>query len=286
MPSFFNGKRFFLTYAQTEEPAHELVAFLQQRGDVKSYVVGRERHADGGHHLHCCVEFQSAVRKPANWLDFHDKHPNKQDPRNWAACRTYCKKEGDYLEGPDEREQELRDCPLEACRSFNDETLWMVYCIGKQIAFPYARWLWERIHTDTATLTTNEHDGTISEPLASLHWREQKCLILRGDTGCGKTTWAKRNMPMPCLFVSHVDTLKQFRVGYHKSIIFDDIDVKHWPRTSQIHLVDFENARDIHCRYTTAHIPAGIFKVFTCNEWPLVDDPAILRRVSRITIRN
>lgn len=112
-----------------------------------------------------------------------------------------------------------------------------------------------------------------------------QCLVLRGPTGCGKTTWAKRNMPIPILFVSHIDTLKKFRTGFHKSIIFDDIDVKHYPRTGQIHLVDFENPRDIHCRHSTAHIPAGIYKCFTCNEWPLIEDEAINRRIIKRTVR-
>lgn len=73
-------------------------------------------------------------------------------------------------------------------------------------------------------------------------------------------------------------------LGYHKSIIFDDVDFNHYPRTAQIHLCDFDNARDIHVRYGTAHIPAGIAKVFTCNEWPLSSDPAVMRRVKRINV--
>lgn len=166
------------------------------------------------------------------------------------------------------------------------EEQWMAHCIQEKISFQYAVWLWTRVRNDDCTLNTNECDGRLSAPLEELRWTPaMQCLILRGDTGCGKTTWAKRNMPVPILFVSHIDTLKKFRVGYHKSIIFDDVDVKHYPRTSQIHLCDFENARDIHCRHVTAHIPAGIFKCFTCNEWPISEDPAILRRVQRRTVR-
>lgn len=93
-------------------------------------------------------------------------------------------------------------------------------------------------------------------------------------------------MPKPALFCSHIDQLKGFRTGFHKSIIFDDVDFNHYPRHSQIHLCDFDNPRAIHCRHAVANIPAGIFKCFTCNELPLnVTDEAIRRRVRVYNVR-
>jgi len=283
MPSFYNGKRFFLTYPQCDSLPIELVAFLQQQGPIKSYLVSREKHEDGNYHLHACVEFTTKQSKQVNWLDFNSKHPNKQDPRNWAACKTYCKKDGDYVEGPEDNLDE-RDI-VEICKDYHLEEDWFSYCLSKRMPFQYATWFWTRCHQDDTTLSTNECEGTLCPQLQEFKWNESmKCLILRGNSGCGKTTWAKRSLPTPILFVSHIDTLKKFRPGFHKSILFDDIDVKHYPRTSQIHLVDFENSRDIHCRHTVAHIPAGIYKVFTCNEWPLTEDPAIARRCVRRTV--
>jgi len=284
MPSFYNGKRFFLTYAQTDYTANELVAFLQSKGNVKRYVVCRENHEDGSPHLHACVEYSSVQRKPVDWLDFNGRHPNKQDPRNWAACQTYCKKDGDFVEGPDEIVQEKID---DVCRGFELEEDWMGYCVGKKIPFAYAVWYWNRIHLDTCTINTHEHEGKMCNALQTYAFNvtASKTLIIKGPTGCGKTTWAKRNMPLPILFVSHVDKLVEFRAGYHKSIIFDDVDLNHWPRCSQIHITDFDNPRQIHCRYRCANIPAGVFKVFTCNEWPLGEWEELKRRVTRITIK-
>ena len=85
--------------------------------------------------------------------------------------------------------------------------------------------------------------------------------------------------------VTHTDSLKNFRPGYHKSIIFDDVDFNHFPRTGQIKVVDYFYAQDLHCRHRVATIPANIPKVFTCNEWPLCDDPAVLRRIKKFEVK-
>jgi hypothetical protein len=61
------------------------------------------------------------------------------------------------------------------------------------------------------------------------------------------------------------------------------MDFKHLPRTSQIHLVDVDNDRSIHCRYRTAFVPARTKKIFTTNESSglIVElaDAAVKRRI-------
>jgi hypothetical protein len=113
--------------------------------------------------------------------------------------------------------------------------------------------------------------------------RDDKSLIIWGPAGCGKTEFVVALMPK-ALFVSHVDDLLNFDPSVHDGIIFDDIDFKHFPRTSQIHLVDTSHPRSIHCRYNTATIPAKTKKIFTTNEENgnifLIEDAAIKRRVS------
>lgn len=108
--------------------------------------------------------------------------------------------------------------------------------------------------------------------------------MLVGPTGCGKTVWALRFSPKPSLLVRHIDRLRDFDKEIHKSIIFDDMVFKHIPVQGQIHLVDNYLPADIHCRYTTALIPAGTAKIFTCNERPFEDHPAINRRIRYYSI--
>jgi len=84
------------------------------------------------------------------------------------------------------------------------------------------------------------------------------------------------------LFVTHMDDLLKFDAGQHEGIIFDDMSFLHLHREGQIHLVDVEQPRSIHCRYSAANIPANTPKIVTTNNegGKVVDlfDAAIKRR--------
>ena len=112
-----------------------------------------------------------------------------------------------------------------------------------------------------------------------------RVLFLSGPSGCGKTQWAVHQFRNP-LVVSHMDTLRQFRRGYHDGIVFDDMSFAHLPRESVIHLVDWDEDREIHCRYRCADIPRQTKKIFTTNMrfdqcFPFDESGAIRRRFSK-----
>jgi len=292
MPSFYNGKRFFLTYPRCEQLPNELAIFLGQQAPVASYIIAREQHEDGAHHLHACVEFKQTARADVRWLDFQGHHPNKQDPRKWEACKQYCKKDGDFIEGPEEAV--IRAAidglpPSEVVKAFTECDKWLDYCVSKRISYNYAIWYWNASRDDSFTITQETVvTGQMCQSLASFAFDgdRHRVLILKGESGCGKTTWAKKNAPLPALFVSHIDTLKRFDKNIHKSIIFDDIDFNHYPRTAQIHLVDYDNPRAIHVRYGTVEIPAQIPRIFTCNADPVtLTDTAIKRRCTMVNVK-
>lgn len=109
-----------------------------------------------------------------------------------------------------------------------------------------------------------------------------KTNILLGPAGCGKTEFAKAHFDNP-LFVTHIDDLLDF--DGHDGIIFDDMSFTHMPRTAQIHILDQDNPRSIHCRYSCAPIPARTKKIITCNELCVnMSDEAIARRVNLIEV--
>jgi len=290
-----NSKSFFLTYPQSDINKNEFLEFARTKGQLMEYVIARELHADGTPHLHAALKFSNTVRGTMRLWDFQGRHPNVQSPRRWQACKQYCRIDGDFIENeqvPIQAAGEVVQAqrPLsEVCQEFEDEALWVQHCITNSIGFQYCQWLWNRYHNDTSTIrNTDPIQGEILEPLLSFRWnlRQFPVIGIIGASGCGKTSWAKLWAPKPALFVSHIDQLKFFRNGYHQSIIFDDIDINHYPRTSQIHLLDFHNARAIHCRHAVAMIPAGIPKVFTANVmFCSIDDPAIRRRMRIINVQ-
>lgn len=107
-------------------------------------------------------------------------------------------------------------------------------------------------------------------------------VILWGESGVGKTSYAVARMKNP-LVVSHMDDLVKYNDIDYSGILFDDMDFKHIPRTAQIHLVDQDFERSIHVRYQVACIPANTLKVFTTNEYQgcifAFPDKALERRV-------
>lgn len=115
---------------------------------------------------------------------------------------------------------------------------------------------------------------------AVFNW--EKTVILWGKSGIGKTEFALAILP-GCLIVSHMDDLKNFDKEKHSGIIFDDVDIAHFPRTAQIHLLDQTQDRSIHIRYACGFIPKHTKKIFTSNVHNgaccLLDDGAIRRRV-------
>lgn len=117
----------------------------------------------------------------------------------------------------------------------------------------------------------------------TLNWDAwtRRSWILFGPPNTGKTNWALCSFETP-LLVRHLDDLKQLKPE-HDGIVFDDMEFKHLPRSTQIHLVDYEFASTIYARYTNATIPRGMRRIFTTNESPddlFKWDGAISRRVN------
>lgn len=109
--------------------------------------------------------------------------------------------------------------------------------------------------------------------------------VLWGESGIGKTSYARAILPT-ALVVSHLDALREYDPQLHGGIIFDDMSFLHMPRTAQIHLLDIDYERQIHCRYSCAVIPANTKKIFTSNVKHifLENDAAISRRVRIIEL--
>lgn len=96
----FNAKKVSLTYAQCGDlTAAELLAAAEGWGSLAHYVIGTEKHADGGRHLHAFFSYDKAVdTKSVRFFDVKGLHPNISKVKNVDAWKHYCCKDGDFIE--------------------------------------------------------------------------------------------------------------------------------------------------------------------------------------------
>jgi len=296
MPSYhIKGTQFLFTWSQVNNGIHEEVfQLLKAFSDVSYARIAKENHKDGGIHWHAAVKFSGSLdRRLDGHLDFYGKHPNvnaKNRPKPWSVAVQYCGKDNDYVDFGADSASATAFGLLSSAQSASSFADYLEQCQLNRVPYGYCQAAWNLFQTASSTIDSGEDiAGVVTTPqLRDRVWGpEDQTLVLVGPSGIGKTVWAKRNLPRPTLFASHIDDLKGFQSGIHRSILFDDmcfigdnIGKGKWPVQSQIHLVDWQNPRSIHCRHQVAKIPAGIFKIFTCNEMPLdTSHPAIQRRV-------
>jgi len=154
----------------------------------------------------------------------------------------------------------------------------------------YAVQAFQKVIRDLASSNTilenYQATGTVtSEMLLTLQPpTDMTSLWVKGPSGVGKTTWALNVSSKPALFVRHLDTLREFRNGYHRSIIFDDMSFAHLPRQAQIEIVDRYHPQQIHVRYAVVNLPVGIQKIFLSNDSIFTWDQAIQRRLTQVVL--
>lgn len=285
----FDAHRAFLTYAQSSIDHARLHQFLDELAGVLWARIATESHESGEPHVHAVVHFKGRFQsKNERIFDFETRHPNIQPVRDVRRALEYVTKEGQFTDfgnvptfDKKRTVRELRDLAA------GDEGDYLQACAESGLQYCYAKRFRELVWRDKTNCIADDYIGDINweTPLLALHDKQPGLsTVIIGPAGCGKSAWAKRVANKPALFVSHIDTLREFDASYHKSIIFDDMAFKHLPLQAQIHLVDCYDARQIHCRYGCAKIPAMTEKIFTCNEDPFVDHAAISRRIYKIDL--
>lgn len=276
---------FFLTYSHSDTwdaAAFELDKVYDFLKSIKPVVWARvaiEPHANGTPHCHAVVRYGARVktRSDNRLFDYGGIHPNITIPRNIKNVLQYHIKGSmykDYGEVPGTTS--IFDEMQTAAASLDRDALDRC-ALENRVSKQWADHLWARHAVRDANTILDAGAGTMCLQLQGLLFTGGSVAVI-GPSGCGKTTWAKLVCPKPGLWVRHIDDLRKLG-PQHKSIIFDDMDFTHWPRTSQIHLVDQHDSSSINVRYGTVTLPAGMPRIFTGNTHMFTSDPAIDRRI-------
>ena len=245
--------------------------------EVTRMVVAKEVGESGTPHLQIKITFKRAYRFAAIKKLMGKAHieESKVD-----LDFLYCMKlDGDVVINVDNRKQGTRSDLKRACDALKEGASIMELTQDHtEVMVKYGVGM-ERVARRLRGQNMTRYHGPWPWPMLS-DWSTTH--VLEGPPNIGKTQFAKAHFENP-LLVSHMDMLLDFDPSVHAGIIFDDLSVAHMPRNSQIHLVDIDEPRAIHCRYSCAQIPANTRKIFTCNPgfFPFtVGDAAINRRVT------
>lgn len=295
--------KFFLTYSQlphledlkeTALSVYENI-FRMNRDDFK-YLISVEAHKDGNPHLHVYLEFgmvQAVYSADKLDLEFEGKmfHGNYQAVRSPHSTMQYIiKSVGD----PNELALNF-ELPIYRNKYYtniNEHLYDILVCEGEKAAVDvlYRLYKKESIQRGSSILTnlslaslynSNERKAarmpkyTLSDfiELSSDldEWVQDKSpmtLFLSGRSGTGKTELAKallHQRKLKSVFIRNRHALKEFNVGLHQAILFDDIDPDEFTREEMINLVDVDNDSQIRVLYGYADIPAGTIRIITTN---------------------
>lgn len=291
-----NSGQLFLTYPKCDLDPETALDILKAKLDFESYIIAQEQHSDGDYHLHVYLKRGAGkkwnIRSP-QFLDLLDFHGNYQGCRNPTAVMRYCTKDGKYLTNLDMTTKgdasTYSTLITQAQAGATTTELLDLLKMNQKTARDLV------LHREAILKTIQAlrpRPLTVSFALSdfqwNLTWDPKTVLILTGPTNSGKTALAKALLAPTPLLVTHLDDLKWWDPEIYSGIIYDEANLKHLPRETQIHHVDTEETRSVHARYCPALLTAGRQVIFTSNlspdqilEW---HDPAIKRRCMWVSV--
>lgn len=300
-----NSQQLFLTYPQCELDKQKALNILtdklkEKKVEVENYIVAREKHKDGNLHLHVYLKLNKKVNiRHADFFDLPKENEDSVYHGNYQGCRSkgavinYVKKDNDFISNLEEKElgivQNAYQKAVETVKNGGEIESAINELMNDKRGSRDVVLHYEAIEKSLSKFAPKE---TFEETNLTLedfgwedgYWDKKTTLILYGLTNTGKTTLAKLLLPN-AYFVGHMDDLKNVKGNQWKNgLIFDDMTFVHMFDEAQIHLLDFDNDRTIHCRFVNARIPKGTLKIITSNKDPdgivCMSNGAIRRRVT------
>lgn len=289
-----NAKHLFLTYPQTGDlDIEELKGFLCTELDIAAGAICKEEHEDEGVHYHAYLRLNRKcdIRSPRK-LDFRGHHGKYEATRNPKKAYEYVNKSPiDYLQWGD---IELKAALVNEIKEATSRLDVMNIVIKHEVIHQHAFWLkwWDEVNlTKVSTAPIRDLD-TFIYPNEIDEWiinHDNKCLVLDGISGTGKTSLA-RSIARIIGTEFWCTNLQSLR-GYNgeDTIIFDDVGLSSFQRENIISICDVEQLQTIRVLYGTMAIPAGTRRIFSTNAIRFLfgehnGDPAIQRRIRVIEI--
>ncbi len=139
-----------------------------------------------------------------------------------------------------------------------------LYCVGVIV-----KWV---THLFLVKLGLNEY----KTPAVNQHY----ALVLVGCSGVGKTSYVQwlgwHLWDKPWCMVPTKEELKNFRVGVHCGICFDDMDFTGWSQEAVTSLLGVEDTAVIDVKYGSVKIPAGTPRAVCMNRstFPVMENGA------------
>lgn len=284
----------------------QILAVLETVSSIalSQYLISVERHESGKKHYHVYARWERKldIRNAERTFDCMGVHPNICSGKVGAAWKNYVAKGGDYITNfyvpkvtkyAEALAQESVSEAL-AILAANHPRDYLLQR-DRLKANLEAHQLSKRPRVQRVLEPLNEY-GEYVKSMVLAEWKTL-AIILHGRTNLGKTCFAKRLGEFPYL-ISHMDQLRNIPPET-THLVFDDMSFAHLPRSAILHLVDLEEDRMIHVRYSTALVPSGLPRLFTTNlrhlfgfdgEGPgstsRLFDEAIARRISFIDLEN
>lgn len=288
-----NSSSLWLTWPQCPlepEEAHRQLLEICPR--MVEHIISQEHHKDQSLHLHAYLKLSKPCNfKRANCLDLREPdsvkvyHGNYQAARDRLHVIRYCLKEK-FNHSTSMTEEEIAQI-LAPTTTLKPNLYQQVIALAKTGAHLEAVKMLETsprgardmlIYGDRIKASLRQLAMKPAPLLYNLleDFKEWKAdlwqpathtLILSGPSNTGKTALAKALLPNS-LFVTHTDQLRGYTPGISTGIIFDEGSFKHIPREAQIHVIDVQEDRTVHCRYAPGFLPSGTSRIITTNLAP------------------
>lgn len=91
------AKGWFCTWPKCPIGKEMALSELQEKFNIKEYVICEELHKDGEAHLHAFIKLDHRVNFKKSLFDISGYHGNYQVAKSWKAVVKYVKKDGNYI---------------------------------------------------------------------------------------------------------------------------------------------------------------------------------------------